>query len=100
MEISDSGIGIALADQERLFERFYRSDKATEASIQGSGLGLAISQTIIAADQGTIAVSSTPGVGTTFRIELPIAHTATKPPIELPANNCPIDHERTLTLAG
>jgi signal transduction histidine kinase len=90
LEISDSGIGIAPADLERLFERFYRTDKAKGAAIQGSGLGLAISQTIITAHQGTIAVTSTPGTGTTFRLELPINHTATKHPV---------DHESTLSLA-
>jgi signal transduction histidine kinase len=100
LEITDTGIGIAPADQEHLFERFYRTDKATKAAIQGSGLGLAISQTIITAHQGTIAVTSTPGIGTTFRIELPIEHTATKLPIERAATTRPVDHEPTLRLAS
>jgi signal transduction histidine kinase len=71
LEVTDSGIGITPADQQRLFERFYRTDQATEDVIQGTGLGLAISKTIIDAHGGTIAVTSTPGVGTTFHIELP-----------------------------
>jgi signal transduction histidine kinase len=71
LEVADSGVGIAPADQERLFERFYRTDQATQSAIQGTGLGLAISQTIVAAHRGTIAVTSVLGVGTTFHVELP-----------------------------
>jgi signal transduction histidine kinase len=71
LEVADSGIGIAPAEQRHLFERFYRTDQATQDQIQGTGLGLAISKTIIDAHNGSIAVTSAPGVGTTFRIELP-----------------------------
>jgi signal transduction histidine kinase len=73
LEIADSGIGIAGADQKHLFERFYRTDEATKAAIQGTGLGLAISRTIIDAHNGAITVKSIVGAGTTFRIELPAA---------------------------
>jgi signal transduction histidine kinase len=71
LEVTDSGLGIAPAEQQRLFERFYRTDRASQDQIQGTGLGLAISKTIIDAHNGTIAVTSTLGVGTTFRIDLP-----------------------------
>jgi signal transduction histidine kinase len=71
LEVADSGVGIAPAEQQRLFERFYRTDRATKDQVQGTGLGLAISKTIVDAHNGTIVVTSTPGVGTTFRVDLP-----------------------------
>lgn len=71
--IRDTGIGIAEEDQVHVFERFYKADKARERSIDGSGLGLAIAQKIIALHQGTIQVSSTIGVGSTFTICLPLS---------------------------
>jgi signal transduction histidine kinase/HAMP domain-containing protein len=71
LEISDDGIGIAPADQAQLFERFYRSQVASERQIQGAGLGLTIVRTIVEAHGGTITLSSREGVGTTFRVELP-----------------------------
>ncbi len=70
LEVADSGIGIAADEQERLFERFFRAATATAAQVPGSGLGLAISKAIVDAHGGTIGVESSPGVGTTFRVEL------------------------------
>jgi two-component system, sensor histidine kinase and response regulator len=72
IEVRDSGIGIPAEEQERLFERFFRSSNATERQIQGTGLGLAISKAIVEAHGGEIAVSSELGVGTTFRVSLPV----------------------------
>jgi signal transduction histidine kinase len=71
VEVRDNGIGIDDADQERLFNKFFRTSAATESSIQGTGLGLAISKAIVHAHGGTIAVESRAGAGSTFRIELP-----------------------------
>jgi signal transduction histidine kinase len=71
LEVADSGMGIAEEEQQHLFERFFRTASASSAAIQGTGLGLAIAQAIVHAHGGTIAVDSTEGVGTTFRIELP-----------------------------
>lgn len=68
-EVNDTGVGIAPAHVPRIFERFYRVDESR--SKPGSGLGLAICQSIIHAHGGRITVQSTPGVGTTFRVELP-----------------------------
>ena len=70
--VTDSGVGIPPDDLRRLFERFYRTDSAQRDGIPGIGLGLAIARAIVEAHEGTIAVESTPGVGTTFRIELPL----------------------------
>jgi two-component system, OmpR family, phosphate regulon sensor histidine kinase PhoR len=70
LEITDNGIGIDEADIPRLFERFYRTDKARARKQNGSGLGLAIVKHILEAHQQTIHVRSKPGVGTTFALTL------------------------------
>ncbi|NUT57060.1 MAG: HAMP domain-containing protein, partial [Thermoleophilia bacterium] len=72
LEVSDTGIGIPAAEQERLFERFFRASSAAAAQVPGTGLGLAISKEIAEAHGGTITVRSAEGAGTTFRVELPV----------------------------
>jgi signal transduction histidine kinase len=72
VEIVDTGIGIPLGEQSRLFQRFFRSSTATEQAIPGTGLGLVISRAIAEAHGGTIGVTSAAGEGTTFRVELPL----------------------------
>ena len=72
LEVSDTGIGIEEEDLGRLFDRMYRADEAERRHIQGTGLGLTIVKAIVDAHEATIAVSSEPGVGTTFRVELPL----------------------------
>lgn len=72
VEIADTGIGIPLGEQSRLFQRFFRSSTATEQAIPGTGLGLVISRAIAEAHGGTIGVTSLPGEGTTFRVEIPL----------------------------
>jgi PAS domain S-box-containing protein len=72
IEVRDTGMGIPSEEQQHLFERFFRTAKATEQAIPGTGLGLAISKAIVDAHGGQIAVASADGGGTTFRISLPI----------------------------
>jgi PAS domain S-box-containing protein len=72
LEVRDTGIGIAAADHDLLFNKFFRTRAATKASIQGTGLGLAISKAIVQAHGGTIRLESVEGEGTTFRVELPV----------------------------
>ena len=72
VEIADTGIGIPPAEQSRLFQRFFRSSTATDQAIPGTGLGLVISRAIAEAHGGTIDVTSQPGEGTTFRVEIPL----------------------------
>ena len=76
VEVADTGIGIPVADQPRLFERFFRSSVANERAIPGTGLGLAIVQAIVEAHNGEIRIDSTVGRGTTFRVDLPLPTTA------------------------
>ncbi|MHB1242659.1 MAG: ATP-binding protein [Gaiellaceae bacterium] len=71
LEVADTGIGVPEAEQEKLFERFFRASSATGAQIPGTGLGLAISRGIAEAHGGRIGVESAEGKGTTFRVELP-----------------------------
>ena len=73
LEVEDTGIGIPAADQARLFERFFRSAVAEDQAIPGTGLGLAIVKAIVEAHSGEIAISSREGLGTTFRVALPLA---------------------------
>jgi PAS domain S-box-containing protein len=76
LEVSDTGIGIDEEDLGRLFDRMYRAGEAERRHIQGTGLGLTIVKAIIDAHEATIAVSSVPGEGTTFRVELPVRQAA------------------------
>ena len=72
LRVSDTGIGIPLQEQERLFSRFFRSSLAQEQAIPGSGLGLSIAHAIVEKHGGTMTVESEPGVGTTFLVRLPV----------------------------
>lgn len=78
--VADNGTGISKADQSRLFDRFFRSRDAREAAIQGVGIGLTIVQTIVHAHDGTIAVTSEPGEGSTFTVRLPMRPDSTPLP--------------------
>lgn len=71
LEVEDQGIGIEAHHRERIFERFYRVDKARSRELGGTGLGLAIVKHIVHALGGEVSVDSVPGCGSTFRIHLP-----------------------------
>jgi two-component system phosphate regulon sensor histidine kinase PhoR len=73
IRVSDRGVGIAPEHLPRLFERFYRVDKARSRELGGTGLGLAIAKHIVQAHGGSIDVGSTPGKGSVFTIILPRA---------------------------
>jgi two-component system phosphate regulon sensor histidine kinase PhoR len=71
IRVKDTGCGIAVNHLPRLFERFYRVDKARSRELGGTGLGLAIVKHIVTAHQGTVEVESTVGKGSVFSIRLP-----------------------------
>ncbi|HEY3070191.1 MAG TPA: PAS domain S-box protein [Gaiellaceae bacterium] len=79
VEVRDTGMGIPADEQEHLFERFYRTSRATEQAIPGTGLGLAISKAIIHAHGGRITLASEDGKGTTFSVSLPIRQIQAEP---------------------
>ncbi len=72
IEVTDSGPGIDPIHHERLFERFYRVDKARSRELGGTGLGLAIVKHLCNAMDGAVTVHSTPGEGSTFQVVLPL----------------------------
>jgi PAS domain S-box-containing protein len=72
LEVRDTGMGIAPAEQKLLFDRFFRSSEATERAIPGTGLGLTIVKAIVERHEGTIEVESASGEGTTMRVRLPV----------------------------
>ena len=75
MEVADTGIGIAEDHLPQLFDRFYRADAARSQG--GAGLGLAFVKAIVLGHGGTVSVSSTVGVETTFTIRLPAVESQT-----------------------
>ena len=73
MEVRDDGIGIPEKDRERIFDRFYRVDKARSRESGGTGLGLSIARELVQRHNGSIVLVPHEGPGTTVRLPLPIA---------------------------
>ena len=73
IEVVDTGIGISAEHQSRIFERFYRVDKARSRDMGGTGLGLAIVKHLAQAFEGNVELSSSEGEGSTFSIHFPLA---------------------------
>ncbi len=73
LEVEDTGIGIPEQDLPRIFERFYRVDRARSRELGGTGLGLSIVKHLAQAMHGSVRASSRPGQGSTFRVDLPRA---------------------------
>ncbi len=72
IEVIDTGTGIPEDEQEFLFDRLYRAPSAAASAVPGVGLGLTIVKAIVDAHHGRVTLESEPGVGATFRVELPV----------------------------
>ncbi len=85
IEVQDHGLGIALEEQEHIFERFFRASEVVDLHIQGVGLGLMVVKSIVDAHGGQVSVESEPGRGTTFRMSLPLnSETRRLQPLSVP----------------
>ena len=72
LDVEDNGIGIAPADQSRVFERFYRVDKARSRELGGTGLGLSIVKHVALSHGGNVSLRSVRGEGSEFRVQIPM----------------------------
>ncbi|MEP6624145.1 MAG: ATP-binding protein [Acidimicrobiia bacterium] len=76
-EVSDQGVGIPSRDLDRIFERFYRVDRARSRTTGGTGLGLAIVRNVAHAHDGDVTVDSSEGEGSVFQLRIPVVATVT-----------------------
>jgi signal transduction histidine kinase len=81
LQVADTGVGIPEKDLGRVFERFYRVDKARSRELGGTGLGLSIVKHLVQALGGSVQASSQLGVGSTFTVKLPLAEASV--PVEV-----------------
>lgn len=84
LQVTDTGIGIPVQEQERVFERFYRGENTEPQALPGSGLGLAIVRGVVRQHGGTVQLISTPGVGTSVSVTLPLVAGALPTPVTYP----------------
>ncbi|MCW5965391.1 MAG: CHASE2 domain-containing protein [Bryobacterales bacterium] len=73
LAVADEGMGLTLEEQKAVFRKFYRTDGAEQSGERGSGIGLSIVEQIVSAHNGRIELASSPGVGSTFTLVLPMA---------------------------
>jgi two-component system, OmpR family, Ni(II)-sensor and/or redox sensor kinase NrsS len=91
--IKDTGIGIPLAEQTRIFDRFYRVDEARSRKTGGTGLGLAIAQAIARNHQANLTVESQVGQGSIFMLEMAIVSIKAVAPLKIIAEQCRASHQ-------
>jgi signal transduction histidine kinase len=72
LSVHDTGIGIALEDQQRIFDEFQQASHQGERAREGTGLGLTLTKRMVELHGGTITVDSAPGKGSTFTVALPL----------------------------
>jgi two-component system, OmpR family, sensor histidine kinase SenX3 len=81
VSVTDRGIGIAAAEQKKIFDPFYRAPDVVAAQIQGAGLGLSLVKRIVEAHAGQVTLKSAPGAGSTFTVTLPVMNGDAAPKI-------------------
>ena len=84
IRVTDRGIGIAPEDQKRVFERFFRVDKARSRATGGTGLGLAVVKHTVINHGGNVSLWSQPGTGSTFSLEFPVLERDALPDEDVP----------------
>jgi signal transduction histidine kinase/DNA-binding response OmpR family regulator len=84
--VQDSGIGIAPEHLPEIFDRFYQANSSLQREFGGSGIGLSLIKELVELHKGRVTVSSTPGVGSVFRVELPLGSKHLHPNQIVPAN--------------
>jgi len=94
--VTDTGIGVAPADQGRLFEPFAQADASTTRRFGGTGLGLAICRRLVSAMDGELSMDSQAGVGSTFRFTVPLA--VSTPPVRAEMAAAPLAGRRVLVV--
>lgn len=91
LSVSDTGIGIPLDEQPRLFHRFFRASTAREHAVQGTGLGLSLVKAVVERHGGVVTLHSVPGEGTTVAVRLRLTHDRVDPP---PSTDRPPETDR------
>ena len=91
--VADHGIGIPAADHRRIFERFYRVDKARSRDTGGTGLGLAIVRHVANNHRGDVQVSSQEGEGSTFVLRIPVLSVETDRIAPIPTDSSPAERD-------
>ncbi|ODR09544.1 two-component sensor histidine kinase [Mycolicibacillus koreensis] len=97
ISVTDRGIGISRKDQARVFERFFRADKARSRSTGGTGLGLAIVKHVAANHNGSIRLWSSPGTGSTFTLAIPAYRSAGVANTDQPTDGLQREDEEDMT---
>jgi signal transduction histidine kinase len=82
MHVRDTGAGIPAQQLPHIFEKFYQADNQRDAAQEGTGLGLAIAREIVRAHGGELSVESSPGVGTTFTLVMPLQAAGRRPAVQ------------------
>jgi signal transduction histidine kinase len=90
VEVEDHGPGIPAEEQSRVWEKFYRAQHVVQLNLaRGTGIGLAVVKALVEAQGGRVGLRSTPGVGTCFWFELPVAREIGEAPVSLPDSSLP-----------
>ena len=98
LEVTDTGIGIAPAHQEAIFEEFFQVEGPLQNGAQGTGLGLPLTRRLAEALGGKVWMHSEPGVGSTFGVDLPTIHPSVAPELEKPEEAPAAPRQRMLAL--